>query len=83
MHGQAITRDRTRSWTVYTVDETGWAKLRQELRHAYEALNIAVETERNWGEDALGGALGAIAHAAYHLGAIRQRLALEAKSVHV
>jgi hypothetical protein len=27
-----------------------------------------------WDEDAIGTAFGAIAHTAYHLGAIRQRL---------
>jgi nitroreductase len=77
MQGQPIARDRTQSWTVYVVDDAAWVKLRQELRRAYESLYIAIETERDWDEDALGGAMGAIAHAAYHLGAIRQRLALE------
>lgn len=77
MHGEPITRDRSGSWTVYTVDEAAWGTLRRELRRAYEDLNVAIETEREWGEDALGGALGAIAHAAYHLGAIRQRIAFE------
>ncbi len=79
MRGEAITRDRSRSWTVHTVDDAAWAKLRQELRRAYENLYIAFETERDWDEDALGGAMGAIAHAAYHLGALRQRLAVERK----
>lgn len=36
---------------------------------------VTVETHAVWDEDALGVATGAIAHTAYHLGAIRQRLA--------
>ena len=80
MQGQPIARDRTQSWTVYAVDDPAWTKLRQELRRAYQSLFIAIETERDWDEDALGGAMGAIAHAAYHLGAIRQRLGREVKA---
>jgi hypothetical protein len=76
MHGES-TRDRSGSWTVRIVDDAAWATLRRELRRAYEALNVAIETQQDWNEDALGGAMGAIAHAAYHLGALRQRLALE------
>ena len=73
--GQPTSRDRSRSWTVSRVDETGWADLQARLRREYESLLVAVETHAVWDEDALGVAIGAIAHAAYHLGAIRQRLA--------
>jgi len=56
------------------VDDAAWVALRTELRRAYESLLVAVETHGVWDEDALGVAIGAIAHTAYHLGAIRQRL---------
>jgi hypothetical protein len=75
LRGQATSRDRGRSWTVTTVDEAGWADLRARLRREYDSLYVAVEMHAVWDEDALGVAIGAIAHAAYHLGAIRQRLA--------
>lgn len=58
-----------------SVDDAGWAALRARLRDEYERLLVTVETHTLWDEDALGVASGAIAHAAYHLGAIRQRLA--------
>jgi len=75
LRGQSTSRDRGRSWTVSRVDATGWADLQARLRREYESLLVAVETHAVWDEDALGVAIGAIAHTAYHLGAIRQRLA--------
>ena len=75
LRGQPTSRDRSRSWTVSKVADTGWAELQARLRREYESLLVAVETHAVWDEDALGVAIGAIAHAAYHLGAIRQRLA--------
>jgi hypothetical protein len=72
--GESAARDRSRSWTVSAVDDTGWTDVRARLRREYEGLLVAVETHARWDEDALGVAIGAIAHAAYHLGAIRQRL---------
>ena len=75
LRGEQTSRDRGRSWTVTTVDDAGWAELQAQLRREYDSLFVAVETHAVWDEDALGVAIGAIAHAAYHLGAIRQRLA--------
>ena len=74
LRGEAPSRDRSRSWTVATVDDAEWAAVRARLRDAYQQLLVAVETRTAWDEDALGTAMGAIAHTAYHLGAVRQRL---------
>ena len=75
LRGESTSRDRGRSWMTSAVDAAAWAALRAELRREYESLVIAVETHAVWDEDALGIAIGAIAHTAYHLGAIRQRVA--------
>jgi hypothetical protein len=75
LRGESTSRDRGRSWTVSVVDEAAWAALRTGLRRDYESLVVAVEAHAVWDEDALGVAIGAIAHTAYHLGAIRQRFA--------
>src|SRR6266581_2967669 len=75
LRGEQTARDRGRSWTVTTVNDAGWADLQAQLRREYDSLFVAVESHAVWDEDALGVAVGAIAHAAYHLGAIRQRLA--------
>jgi len=75
LRGEPTSRDRSRSWTVSVVDDAAWAALRTRLREEYDRLVVAVEMHARWDEDALGVALGAVAHTAYHLGAIRQRLA--------
>jgi hypothetical protein len=74
LRGEAASRDRSRSWTVAAVDDAAWAALRASLRRAYEELVVAVGMRSTWDEDATGTAFGAIAHTAYHLGAIRQRM---------
>ena len=74
LQGESPARDRSRSWTVSTVNDAEWATVRTRLRDEYHNLLVAVETHATWDEDALGTAMGAIAHAAYHLGAVRQRL---------
>jgi hypothetical protein len=75
LRGEATSRDRSKSWTISAVDTAGWTALQGELRSAYDSLVVAVETHAVWDEEAVGVAFGAIGHAAYHLGAIRQRLA--------
>jgi hypothetical protein len=62
---------------VTAVDDGQWIALRARLRHEYGALLVTLETHSAWDEDSLGDAIGAIAHTAYHLGAIRQRLAVQ------
>jgi hypothetical protein len=74
LRGGATSRDRSRNWTVSVVDDAAWAALRASLRRAYEDLVVAVGMRSSWDEDAIGTAFGAVAHTAYHLGAIRQRL---------
>ena len=75
LRGEATSRDRSRSWSVSVVDDAAWAALRARLREEYDRLVVAVEMHAHWDEDAMGVAIGAVAHTAYHLGAIRQRLA--------
>jgi hypothetical protein len=74
LRGESPSRDRSKSWTVSTVDEVEWSALRTRLREAYDGLMMVVKTRSQWDEEALGVTMGAVAHAAYHLGAIRQRL---------
>lgn len=67
-------RDRTGSWTVTQVTDTEWNALQTALRTQYEISLQTIQSRMDWDEDGLGAAGGAVAHAAYHLGAIRQRL---------
>jgi len=69
-------RDWNRSWSVTTVDEPAWAALRESLRDRFEELARAIEEQAPADDESLATTMAAIAHAAYHLGAIRQRLAM-------
>jgi hypothetical protein len=73
--GEPASRDRSASWTVSAVDDAAWSALRARLRCEYEAIVMAIEARGEWDEESLGAVIGAVAHTAYHLGAIRQRLA--------
>jgi hypothetical protein len=57
------------------VDEPGWADLRSRLRRQFEELVRVIETDPPERAEDVADVIGAIAHAAYHLGAIRQRVA--------
>src|SRR2546428_1463143 len=74
LRGQSTSRDRTRSWTVSTVDNPGWADLQARLRREYESLVVAVETHPGWGEDGLGVAGGAVRRAGDPLRCPRPRI---------
>ena len=75
VRGDRSPSDWAQSWRVSTVDDAAWARLRGELRRGYEDLYRAIESHAASGVEAFGGAVGAVAHAAYHLGAIRQKVA--------
>lgn len=64
------------SWQLAELDDEAWFTLQAKLRDTYQNLRTAIEAHAVSHPHALGGAIGAIAHAAYHLGAIRQKLAL-------
>jgi hypothetical protein len=74
--GDRTSRDWAQSWTVTTVTDAGWRELRGQLRARYAALRDAVERGAAGSGEAVGGAVGAVAHVAYHLGEIRQKLAV-------
>jgi hypothetical protein len=56
------------------VDESEWSQMRGSLLAGREALRTAITEHAGDGEDAFGGAVGVIAHAADYLGAIRQKV---------
>src|SRR4051794_27588814 len=75
IHGDRADRDWTESWVVKKVDDAEWRRLRDGLRRQFDQLARAIETEPSAIGESLPTTIGAIAHAAYHLGAIRQSLA--------
>ena len=60
------------SWAVRTVDEAAWAELRDGLRQAYAAFVRTLESAGDLDPLRLTGAMAHVAHAAYHLGAVKQ-----------
>lgn len=63
------------SWTVTSVSQAAWDDLRGDLKRHAEAWLAYVRQPRSWGELELTGAFASAAHAAYHLGAVRQMIA--------
>jgi hypothetical protein len=69
--------DWSESWRLSMVDEKAWAELRKDLEAEYRKLMGFVTAKADWGNgDHVGGALAILAHCAYHLGAIRQLMAI-------
>jgi hypothetical protein len=75
IRGERGEADWSESWRVRSVDEAGWTALKGRLRAEYERLLLAVDEAAVSSEEAFGAAVGLLAHAAYHLGAIRQKRA--------
>jgi hypothetical protein len=75
IEGDHVVQDWAESWRVSTVDEPAWARLQQRLRDEYARLREAIASRAASSEPAFASALGAIAHLAYHLGAIQQKRA--------
>jgi hypothetical protein len=64
------------SWAVTTVTDEEWQALLENLRTQHGRMKDLMATNPVWTVEALGGAIAAIAHSAYHLGEIRQALAV-------
>jgi hypothetical protein len=75
MRGDRRDRDWKRSWSVQQVDAKEWDAERRAVREEYEKLVRAIREVPEAVGSELPTTLGALAHAAYHLGEIRQRIA--------
>ncbi len=61
--------------TVHAVTPDEWAAIQVELRQSYDRIIALIEETPSWPDaDAIAGAIGIVAHTAYHLGEIRQAL---------
>lgn len=72
--GERPKPDWSESWRAREVDARAWEALRGAFREAVAGTLEDIRAQRAWGQDALAGAMGALAHCAYHLGAVRQML---------
>lgn len=73
IRGNHTPKEWKESWTLICVDDQGWIKVQQRLQEAYDDLRQAIAFHSSESVFSFGGSVGAIAHLAYHLGAIRQK----------
>lgn len=60
------------SWHVTGVTPAEWEELQGKLRDMYREVAAVMDSFVDWNDERkLGGAMGVLAHTAYHLGAIR------------
>ncbi len=63
--------------TVSSVTPEEWGSIQIELRASYNRIQELVKTTPAWpSEREIAGAIGVVAHTAYHLGEIRQALCI-------
>ena len=74
IEGDDTSVDWKQSWRVTTVDEAAWKELVARVDGDYRRLRRALESRASSSDSVFGEAVGAIAHVAYHLGAIRQKI---------
>ena len=74
IEGDQTPVDWKESWRVTTVDDAAWKELVARVGREYQRLRRAVEARASSSEEMFGEAVGSIAHIAYHLGAIRQKI---------
>lgn len=72
--GETPDADWPGSWATRTVDEAQWQVLRDELRTAYAHIVARLQVREEWPAPAVGASMMLLAHCAYHVGEIRQRL---------
>lgn len=64
------------SWQTVDLDAPTWERLQHELRDAYRRLRDSVQSQSVWSAEAFAVVVGTLAHVAYHLGAIKQKIAV-------
>jgi hypothetical protein len=72
LRGDHSRADWPGSWAVQAVDDAQWMRLRERLRDEYAQLLELIDARTEMDEELLAGIVGTVAHAAYHLGALRQ-----------
>ncbi len=64
------------SFRITNVTDTEWADLIANLESRYKRMKTTIETREDWDDDFIGTVLALIGHCAYHLGQIREGMAV-------
>jgi hypothetical protein len=73
INGGESSDDWDETWSVQEMDEGQWAAQKEVLREKSTEWIRLINANPTWeNPDWMRGTIGAVAHAAYHLGAIRQ-----------
>jgi hypothetical protein len=72
-----FTLDWEGTWRVQEVDGAAWNALRAALKREYEGALAIFQSGDKLSEDTFVGGLAMIGHTAYHVGAIRQLVAVQ------
>ena len=78
--GDRSSQDWQQSWSISVVNEEAWKDLRAMVRRRLDELRRAIESAAGKDVEAMGVSIAAAAHAAYHLGAVKQKVALLKRS---
>jgi len=78
IEGDRTTHDWKESWSADSVDEAQWARMLEKLKVSYQDMRRDIELYASSSKESMGGVIGALAHVAYHLGAIRQKISFDA-----
>jgi hypothetical protein len=74
MTGRTEPVDWAASWLVRDVDAEQWEALKWALTAEARETKEFLRRVDEWNGDTVGGAVGLLAHCAYHLGAVRQMM---------
>jgi hypothetical protein len=74
IEGSHTPPDWKESWRLTSVDDPAWKELVSRVGREYERLRRAIQSRASSSDALFGEAVGSIAHVAYHLGAIRQKV---------
>jgi hypothetical protein len=78
IEGDRTTHNWKESWSTGSVDDEEWARMRVKLKISYQDMRRDIELYAISSKESMGGVIGALAHVAYHLGAIGQKISFDA-----
>jgi hypothetical protein len=76
LRNETASVDFSSAWALQVVDEAAWKDLKKQITHQYEQVLEFTRSRENWNEETLIMNMKSALHVTYHLGAIRQIMAM-------